>query len=154
ELLTIVLRYMIDLLLNASTDKNEFLNSIKFLNTVFIHLEMWNVFKKSLKYLSEKHPHMYELFLFHFKLYLEDIEEAKSRKFKDFEIKRLEKSQELDTIVLEGCCSSCKNFTIKPMKITDYFDGYIKSYVTKRYLSYQLCSICSKGYLNFEQIGE
>ena len=85
---------MIDLLLHASTDKFEFLNNIKFVNTVFRHLEMWEVFKKSLKYLLEKQPHTYELFLFHLKLYLEDIEEAKSRNFKDFEKKRFEKFSE------------------------------------------------------------
>jgi hypothetical protein len=154
KLLTIVLNYMIDLLLYASNDKDDFLNSIKFLNTIFRHLEMWEVFKKSLKYLSEKQPHTYELFLLHLKLYLEDIEEAKSRKFAEFETKRFEKSQELDTIVLEGICSSCKNFSIKPMKTTDHLGDYIRSYLTKRYLSYVKCSKCSKGYLHFEQIGE
>jgi len=114
---------------------------------------MWEIFKKSLEHLSKTDYHTYELFVFHLKLYLEDIEEAKSRKFKDFEIKRLEKSQELDTIVLEGRCSSCNNFSIKPMKTIDYFDGYIKSYVSNRHLSYVLCPVCSKDYLNFEQIG-
>src|SRR5215212_1684814 len=60
----------------------------------------------------------------------------------------------IETIVLEGYCSSCKNFTIKPMKITDYFRDYVKSCVTKRYLSYVLCPVCNKQYLNFEQIVE
>ena len=76
---------------------------------------------KSLEYLSKTDNHTYELFIFHFKLFLEDLEESKSRKFKDFEIKRLEKSQELDTIVLEGYCSLCNNFSIKLMEIIDYF---------------------------------
>ena len=40
------------------------------------------------------------------------------------------------------------------MKTIEYFDGYIKSNVEKRYLSYVLCSVCKQQYLHFEQIGE
>ena len=67
----IVLEYMINILFNASTDKYEFLNKINFLNTVFIHVSMWIIV--SLEYLSKTDYHTYELFLFHLKLFLEDI---------------------------------------------------------------------------------
>ena len=96
-------------------------------------------FETSLDYLSKKDSHTYKLFLLHLKLYLEEIEEAHSRKFKDFEIIRLEKTQELDTIVLEGYCSFCRDFYIVPMKSTDYLNDYINSYVSKKYISsYQM----------------
>ena len=143
---------MIDLLLKASSDKYEFLNKIKFLNTVFIHLKMWKIFKISLEYLSKNDFHIYELFLLHLKLYLEDIVEAKSRKFKDFEIARLEKYRELDVLVLEGYCSFCKDIGIISMKTTDYLNDYIEAFVSKRYISSVKCSICNRENLHFEQI--
>jgi hypothetical protein len=113
---------------------------------------MWKIYEKSLEFLSKVDHQKYELFLLHLKLHLEEIVEYKSRKFKDFEIGRFQKTKELETIVLEGYCSFCKNFTIRPMKIIDYFRDYIKSFLEKRYLSYILCPICNKEYLHFEQI--
>jgi hypothetical protein len=150
----IPLQYMIDLLLKASSDKDEFLNKIKFLNTIFIDpkLIMWGIFKKSLEHLFKANNYTYELFLLHLKLFLEEIVEYKSRKFKDFEIKRLEKAQELDTIALEGYCSFCKDFSVYSMKTTQYLGDYIKARISQRYISKILCSKCNKEYLYFEHI--
>ncbi len=140
------------LLLDTSTDKHEFLDKIKFLNMVFIDLYMWMVFETSLGYMSKSDHFTYEFFLLDPKLFLEKVQKNKSRKFKDFEIIRLEKSNDLDTVVLEGYCSSCKEFCVVPLKTTDYLGKYIKSYVSKKYLSNILCLKCNKEYLHFEQI--
>ena len=147
-----ILQYMMDLLFNASSDKYDFLKKIKFLNMVFRELKMWKVFESSLDRLSKKDYHDYELFLLNLKLYLEELEESKSRKFHEYEITRLEKSRDIDTVVLEGYCSYCKDYCIKPMKTMKYLEDYVKAYVEGRHISYILCTICNQQYLHFEQV--
>ena len=143
---------MIGLLFDASSDKYDFLKKIKFLNMVFKELKMLKIFEVSLDSLSKKDYHDYELFLLHLKLYLEELEESKSRKFHEYEITRLEKSRDIDTVVLEGYCSYCKDYYIKPMKTMKYLEDYVKAYVEDRHISYTLCSTCNQQYLHFEQV--
>ena len=150
--LTFILKYVIGLLFNASSDIYRFLDKIKFLNMVFIDLRMWRIFETSLNYLSHKNQHIYELFLFHLKLRMEETMVSKSRKLKDYEIARLDKSQDLDTVVLEGYCPNCKGFSIKSMNIINYLREYVQSRAWLRNYSYALCPNCIKGYLHFEQI--
>jgi hypothetical protein len=156
KVLSFVLRYLINLFFDSSTNntnKDEFLNKIKFLNTIFIDdLKLWKVYETSLDYLSKRDFNTYEVFLLHLKLFLEEIVENKSRKFKDFEIERLEKAQELDTIVLEGYCSFCIDFSVYSMQTTKYLGDYIRAFVSQRYISDILCQKCNRNYLHFEQI--
>jgi hypothetical protein len=139
-------------LFNASSNKYEFLDKIKFLNMVFIDVNMWKILEFSLEYLSRKNPHMYELFLFHLKLHIEETMVSKSRKLKDYEITRLERFQDLDTVVLEGHCTNCNSFSIKSMNIINYLREYVQSRAWLRNYSYTLCPNCIVGYIHFEQI--
>ena len=150
--LSSILDYMIKLLLDASSDKYEFLHKIRFLNMVFIHKRIWKIFEVSLEYLSIQSHLAYELFLFHLKLYIEDIMVSKCRKLKDYETIRLKKSQDLDTVVLEGYCSDCEDFSILSMETIKYLGEYIRSYESNRNFSYVSCPKCNIQYLNFEQV--
>ncbi len=152
NVLSIILQQMIGLLIDASYDKYEFLNKIRFFDLVFRDLYMWKVFETSVEHLSKQDHYSYKLFLLNLKLYLEELEESKSRKFHEYEITRLEKSKDLDTVVLEGYCSYCKDCCIKSMKTMKYLEDYVKAYVSGRHISYILCTTCNQQYLHFEQV--
>jgi hypothetical protein len=152
NLLDQVMFSILDLLYNASDDKSLFLNQINFLDVVYRNSELWEAFKESIEILDEMNYNSYELFLLNLKLTLEEVEESKSKRFKDYEVMRLEKSKDIDTVVLEGYCFNCKAFYIISMKTMEYLDDYIKSYVSGRHLSYVECPKCKQTCLNFKAV--
>lgn len=152
-----VMYSILELLYNAPEDKDTFLNQIRFLNTVYRDSEMWQAFQNAIDYLKRAEenkkdvPKISDLFLLNLKLTIEEIHENKSKLFKQFEVFRLKRINNIDEVVLEAYCSSCNRFQIIIMKTIDYLDMYIQSQVSKRFISNIKCK-CNRGYLNFDII--
>lgn len=108
---------------------------------------LWKIYKESLQELKEKNLTKYNIFLFHLKQLLEEIQEIKCRAFYKFEQHRYD-NREFDTFVtLQGYCTNCKYFTTGPADIISYFDNYFSIKPKK-----DICPQCKIEYLDMEMI--
>lgn len=148
---TEIILSLLGLLENASDDKEEFLDKLEFLNPVYRDLQMWQIFKDSIEFLFHHNHNVYELFLFNLKLTIEQTQESKSRNLKGFEKLRLDRFQEIDEVVVEGYCGSCKKFTPASMKTLHYLESYITAAVSEENAPRFEC-ICNDGNLDFERV--
>lgn len=141
-----------ELLKNANDDKNLFLNQLRFLNLIYRDLEMWDIFKSSLSLLRIDDILTYNIILFNLKLTIEEIHEVKARNLKDYEVYRLGKKQDIDKVVVEGFCNTCKRFFTVSIKTLYYLDSYITSFVSNKYDDNFKCRLCNKDYWDFQTI--
>lgn len=147
----IILR-LVHLLENADDDKYFFLNEVKFLGLFYQDLEMWDIFKSSLSLLKLHDRPTYHIILLNLKLVIEELQEVKARNLKDFEIMVFEKKQDIDKVVVEGYCNTCNKFFTMCIKIVDYLEYYIDSFVLNQYNDDFKCQNCNKDYLDFQVI--
>lgn len=143
---------MLELLFDASNDKNSFLNQLRFLNLVYRDMDMWNIFLDSLGTLHSHDESAYYLVLFNLKLEIEDIHQSKCRHLKQFEALRFKNKQATDIVVVGGYCNNCQNFFIVTMKTLDYLDYYIMYYVTSDDRYRIRCNSCENDYIDFQSI--
>jgi hypothetical protein len=147
-----VIYSLVLLLKNASDNKYEFLNQIRFLNIFYRDLDFWNIYKNSLDELSRLDISKYRMVLYNLKLDIEEIHESKFRHLKEFERLRLEKIRHIYDVVVGGYCNTCKNFFISTMKTTHYLESYITSVISEKYVFDIKCPSCSNDYLDFQSI--
>ena len=96
---------LVQLLDNADENKELFINQIKKM-TPILSKETWEILYDSLAELQVKDESKYDVLFYNFKLYLEEIHEAKSRNLKAFENWRYSFRHNPFVVVLEGYCYS------------------------------------------------
>lgn len=153
NLFNFIINYFINLLENASDDKNDFLFQIKFLHPFFSNnKELFKIYQESLSELARHNKEIHNIVLLNIKLSIEEQQESKCVRFREFEMERFSSIEEIDMVVLEGFCFGCRNFFIVTMKTLEYLKSIVAPPILKTTLSSIVCTVCKNSYLDFQTI--
>jgi hypothetical protein len=138
-----------DLLENATEDKDLFIDQIKRF-TPILSKESWEILYDSFSELDNKSSKKYDILLYNFKLYIEELHGIKSQHLKEFEKLRYDILEDNRVITLEGYCHQCKNYTPCNVGLIEYLRSYAHVNPDDRNHMNIKCKICKRCYLDFE----
>ena len=110
----VVIAYLANLLEEASSDKDEFLFQIKFLNLLYWDLDLVKIYEESLNDLYQTDRETHGIVMLNVKLFIEERQESKALFLGKFEVERYKMMGHTDMVVLEGFCNTCNNFVLSP----------------------------------------
>jgi hypothetical protein len=147
----IIITKLLEILQNATPEKNLFLNQLRKFQVFYNHPLLWRIFKVSLIKFKKEYPEKYYIFLYELKLIMETIQEYKVKNRKGFEEIRFKSRDILELATLEGYCKVCRNYSSLAINLLQYFESLVKYPNKERRAPCTFCDTNESG-LDFEII--
>jgi hypothetical protein len=145
---------LVDLLDNVDNDKDLFISQIKKF-TPDLNKETWKIWYDSFYDLDEKHVLKYDVLIYNFKLYLEDINKAKGHLLNSFEKLQFSNRDDQFIVTLEGRCNKCAQYTTYQLDVIGYIRSFANAdkYIQSNHMNAKCGNLgCKNGFVDFEFI--
>ena len=122
----IIIAKFVEILNKSSEDKKFFFRQLRNFPVFYKHSLMCKLFLKSLQKFHSNFPDHYRIWLYNFKLEMEQVQERKCKNFTGFEKWRIENRSLPEIITVEGYCKICKMYTDVEIEILRYIEAYVQ----------------------------